>query len=408
MPVYAFKGFDGGGKNVSGTRDADSAKAIKLALRKEGVFATEVKQSGAKSKDQEKKSARFSIGGGVSAQELAVATRQLATLVGAGITLVQSLTALVDQVDNEGFKIVFADVKSRVNEGAGFADALSAHPKIFTELYVSMVQAGEHSGALDVVLERLADFTESQAELRGKLIGTMIYPVIMVIMSLVVTGILFTFVIPKITKIFESQKMVLPLPTLVVMGLSNFFKDYWWLILPAMGGMAFGVSMYLKSKSGRLRWDKFILKAPVFGPLVRMVAIARFSRTLATLLASGVPLLTAFDIVKAVVQNSTLRSVIEKARDAVKEGEDIAQPLKRSGEFPPMVTHMISIGEKSGELEGMLGNIAASYESQVDRRLSVMTSLLEPALIVMMGIIVTIIVMAIILPMLEMTSMASG
>lgn len=406
MPVYAFKGFDAAGKNVSGTRDADSPKAIKLVLRKEGLFPTEIKESRAKATPGKEKKEAFSWGSGVSAQELAVATRQLATLVNAGITLVQSLTALVDQIDNQNFKTVFAAVKSRVNEGASFADALGDHPKIFTELYISMVRAGEHSGALDIVLDRLADFTESQAELRGKLIGTMIYPVIMVIMATLVTGILFTFVIPKITKIFESQKMVLPLPTIVVMGISNFFRDYWWLILPLSLAAVFAVRAYITSKTGSKKWDKLILRAPVFGPLVRMVAIARFSRTLATLLASGVPLLTAFDIVKAVVQNQTLRQVIEAAREAVKEGEDIANPLKRSGEFPAMVTHMISIGEKSGELEDMLGNIARSYESQVDRRLGVMTSLLEPALIVVMGVVVMIIVLAIILPMLKMTEFA--
>ena len=290
------------------------------------------------------------------------------------------------------------------NEGAPLAEALAEHPKVFTGLYISMVRAGETSGALDVVLDRLADFTESQAELRSKLVGTLVYPVIMLLMALGVTSMLFVFVIPKITKIFESQKMALPLPTKFLIFVSNVMIDYWLVILLVLGLVIYFGRKYIRTEKGRPKWDHFMLTVPVFGPLIRMVAISRFCKTLGTLMASGVPLLTAFDIVKNVVQNTVLLEVIETARDCVKEGDSIAAPLKRSGHFPPIVTHMIGIGEKSGQLEPMLNNVAQSYEVQIDSRLRAMTSLLEPLIIVMMGVVVASIVFAILMPILQMSS----
>lgn len=410
MPVYAYKGFNASGKLVSGTQDADNPRTIKQTLRRDGIFLTELveaqtaaaaKESGGRRLFQFKFASER-----VSAQDLATATRQLSTLIGAGIPLVESLVALIDQVENPNFKSIWADVKQRVNEGAGFGDALAAHPRTFTGLYTNMVRAGESSGALDIVLSRLADFTESQAELRSKLVGTMVYPILMVFMSFGVMGILFIFVIPKISKIFETQKVALPLPTQILIMLSNGFKDWWFVMFPMIGLMMYGFRRYIDSERGRPVWDRFVLDVPIFGPMVRMVAVIRFCRTLSTLIGSGVPLLGAFDIVKNVVQNTVLLKVVETARDCVKEGESIAAPLKRSGEFPPIVTHMISIGEKSGQLEEMLGNVARSYEVQVDARLRAMTSLLEPLMLIFMGVIVAFIVFSIILPMLQISSFA--
>ena len=408
MPVYAYKGFDSGGKVVTGTRDADSPRVIKGLLRKEGIFLTELNESSRKK--QSKNSTAFQLSfmsERVSSSELAVATRQLSTLVGSGIPLVGALSALIDQVENQAFKTVWSTVKQRVNEGAGFGDALAGHPKVFNNLYVSMVRAGESSGALDVVLNRLADFTENQAELRSKIVGTMVYPIVMVIISLVVVGILFMFVIPKISQIFEAQRVALPLPTQIMIGLSNFAIDWWAAMIPAVIGVWILFRRYIKSEKGKPKWDRFMLQVPVFGPLVRMIAITRFSKTLGTLIGSGVPLLTAFDIVKAVVQNSVLMKVIESAREAVKEGDSISAPLKRSGEFPPIVTHMIAVGEKSGQLEQMLNNIARSYDVQVNTRLQAMMSLLEPILLVFMGVGAAFIVFSILLPMLELSSFAN-
>ena len=405
MPVYAYRGFDAAGKAVSGTQDADSPKSIKASLRRDGIFLTdldEAKGGGAKGN----KARLLSSGGRVSAQELATATRQLATLIGAGIPLVDSLVALIDQVDNERFKSVWAEVKQRVNEGAGFGDALSMHPKTFTGLYVNMVRAGESSGALDVVLVRLADFTESQADLRSKLIGTMVYPALMVVVANIVIAVLMVFVIPKISRLFVAQKVALPLPTRVLIGTSNALKDGWYIFLPLLLLAIWGAWRFVNTERGSAWWDRVVLDLPLFGPLIRMVAIARFTKTLGTLIGSGVPLLGAFDIVKNVVQNKTLMHVIETARDCVKEGESIAAPLKRSGQFPPIVTHMIAIGEKSGSLEEMLNNVARSYEVQIESRLRAMTSVLEPLLIVVMGVVVAFIVFSVLMPMMEISSFA--
>ncbi len=409
MPVYAYKGFDQSGRSVSGTRDADNPRVIKQLLKRDGIFLTELSESSPTKKkgDAARRSFELSfLRERVSAQDLAVATRQLATLINAGIPLVESLVALIDQIEQPSFKSIWADVKQRVNEGAAFGDALAGHNKVFSGLYINMVRAGESSGALDVVLNRLADFTESQAELRSKLVGTMVYPIIMMVMAMGVTGVLFIFVIPKISKIFEAQKVALPLPTQVLIAFSNLIQSYWFVMVPVIVLSIWGFRRFINSERGRPWWDKVVLDVPIFGPLIRMVAITRFCKTLSTLIGSSVPLLTAFDIVKNVVQNRTLLDVIEKARDSVKEGESIAAPLKRSGQFPPIVTHMIAIGERSGQLEQMLGNISRSYDVQVDARLRALTSILEPVMIVFMGIVVAFIVFSILLPMLQISSFA--
>ena len=407
MPVFAYRGFDAAGRAVQGTLDADSPRAIKGTLRRDGIFLTELTESAAASTQSQGSFTRFGRGSArISSQDLAVATRQLSTLIGAGIPLVDALTALIDQVDNPSFKGIWAEVKQKVNEGAGFGDALSSHSRTFTGLYVNMVRAGESSGALDVVLTRLADFTESQADLRSKLIGTMVYPALMVVMANLVIAILMIFVIPKIARLFLAQKVALPLPTRILIGSSMVLKDWWFVFLPVIALAIYGVKRFVGTPRGRAWWDRTLLKLPLFGPLARMVATTRFTKTLATLIGSGVPLLTAFDIVKNVVQNTVLLEAIEMARDCVKEGESIAAPLKRSGQFPPIVTHMIAVGEKSGALEEMLTNISRSYDVQIDSRLRALTSVLEPLLIVVMGVVVAFIVFSVLMPMMQISSFA--
>jgi general secretion pathway protein F len=335
-------------------------------------------------------------------------TRQLAVLIGAGVTLVEALAALQEQVDHDRLKLIINQVKNRVNEGSSLADAMAQHPKVFSNLFVNMIRAGERSGALDVVLVRLADFTESQARLRSKVIGTMIYPALMLVVGLVIMGVLFTVVVPNVTKIFENNKMTLPVVTRILIALSNFAHDFWWLILLTIVAAIWGFLKWKKSPKGRARWDEMILKAPVFGKVVRMLAVSRFTRTLATLLKSGVPLLASLDIVKNIVNNVVLADVIDKARDSIREGESIATPLKRSGEFPPLVYHMISIGERSGQLEDMLVNVANAYEDQVEVRITALTALLEPVMIVAMGGAVAFIVFSILMPILQMNTMVTG
>ena len=411
MPVFEYSGLTEAGKSIRGLRDAESAKALRSVLRKDGVYVTESRAADAGtvvaggpkgaglSREVDVRGIFF--GNRVSALDLAVTTRQLSTLIGAGIPLVDSLTALVEQVEHPRLKKILGMVKQRVNEGASLADALADHPKVFTNLYVNMIRAGESSGALDVVLGRLADFTESSAQLRNKLIGAMLYPAIMILVGIAIVGILFAVVIPKVTKIFEDMNVALPWTTRILIVVSSFARDYWYLILIAVPLSIWLFRKYLKTPRGRAWFDRAQLKTPVFGELIRMLALARFAKTLATLLSSGVPLLTALDIVKNIVHNTVLSGVIESARDAIREGESIAAPLKRSGQFPPLVHHMIAVGEKSGQLEEMLQNVARSYDAQVDMRVAALTSLLEPAMIVVMGVGVAFIVFSILMPIMQ-------
>ncbi len=301
--------------------------------------------------------------------------------------------------------MIVTQIKDRVNEGASLADALAEHPAAFNNLFVNMVRAGEHSGALDVVLLRLADFTEGQARLQGKIMGTLAYPAVMMLLGLVIVIVLMTVVVPKVTKMFEDMKATLPILTRILIALSNFTRDWWWAMAIVTGLAIWGFSRWRATPSGKAKSDAWILRLPIAGPLVRMLAIARFSRTLSTLLKSGVPLLSAMEIVKALVTNSVLQAVIDQARDAIREGESIAAPLKRSGQFPPIVCHMVAIGEKSGQLEDMLMNVAVAYDGQVETRIGALTSLLEPLMIMMMGGIVAFIVFSILMPILQMNSM---
>jgi general secretion pathway protein F len=413
MPVFEYSGLTEAGKNVRGLKDAETAKTLRALLRKDGVYLTESRtaEAGAVAGGGPKAAGlarevdlRALFGSGVSAQDLAVATRQLSTLIGAGITLVESLTALAEQVEHPRLKKILGMVKQRVNEGASLADALADHPRVFSSLYVNMIRAGESSGALDVVLGRLADFTESAATLRNKLIGAMLYPAIMLLVGISIVSILFAVVIPKVTKIFEDMNVTLPWTTRVLIATSSFARDYWFVIVVAVPLGIWLFARYVKTPKGRAWFDRAQLRAPIFGELIRMLALARFAKTLATLLSSGVPLLTALDIVKNIVHNSVLSQVIEGARDAIREGESIAAPLKRSGEFPPLVHHMIAIGEKSGQLEEMLQNVARSYDAQVDMRVSALTSLLEPVMIVGMGVGVAFIVFSILMPIMQLNT----
>lgn len=409
MPVFEYKALTAAGKAVQGLREAESPKTLRAALKRDGVFLTEVlgeQQQQAQAKRDV--NVRRWVVGRVSAEDLSVMTRQLAVLIHAGIPLVESLAALVEQVEHDRLKRVVSDVRQRVNEGASLADALAAHPRVFTGLFVNMIRAGESSGALDVVLVRLADFTESQARLRSKIVATMIYPVAMLVIGTLVLGALFTVVIPKITKIFEDTKAVLPWTTKVLIAFSTFMAHSWWAVLLGQVLLVWGFFRWKASAAGRARWDRFKLTVPVFGRLIRTIAIGRFSRTLATLLKSGVPLLAAMDIVKNVVGNVRLAEVIEQARVSIQEGESIAAPLKRSGEFPPLVHHMVAVGEKSGSLEEMLGNVADAYEDQVETTVAALTSLLEPFMIVAMGVVVAFIVFSILMPILQINSLAGG
>jgi general secretion pathway protein F len=332
-------------------------------------------------------------------------TRQLATLVRAGVPLVDSIQALTEQVENEQLVRILTAVRESLNEGTSFAKSLEAHPRIFQSLYVNMVAAGEASGTLEAVLERLADFMEGQARLKGKVLGALAYPVLMAVIGTGLVAFLMVAVVPKVTSVFDSLGQALPWYTALLIIVSNVVSGYWWLII---GGLLLGVYLFRRWKrtpSGKMKWDTFRLRAPLFGRLTLLVAVARFARTLSTLLSSGVQLLPAMEIGRHVLENAKLETVIGEAIGSIRGGESIAEPLKRSKAFPPMVTHMIAVGEKTGQLESMLENVSRSYEADVETRVTALTSLLEPIMIVLLGGMVGFIAMAILMPLIQMNQL---
>lgn len=402
MPVYEYKGRNRAGKKVKGIETAESKNGLRQALQGKGIFVTEIYEGKGQRKRSSKDVDLSKMFERVTLADIAMLTRQMSTLLRAGIPLVDALTALTDQTEKEDLKRVLSDVRRQVNEGSSLAKALRDHDKYFSNLYVNMVKAGENSGNLHVVLSRLTEFIDAQIDTRGKIVAAMFYPVLMMAFGILVMLFIFAFVIPKVTAIFEDQGEALPWITQIMIGFSEFLTSWWFLLLPSMVGGCVGFWYWKNSEEGRKKWDRFVLKVPKFGGLVRMIAISRFAGTLSTLLASGVPLLTAMDIVKNVLGNTRLVEVIEDARVNIREGESIAQPLQRSGEFPPMVTHMIATGERSGQLEEMLENISASYQQQTDLQVQTMTQLLGPLMIIVLGIAVAAIVFAVMWPILQM------
>jgi general secretion pathway protein F len=411
VPLYAYKGIGPTGKSVSGVRDAESPKVLRQTLRKDGIVVVQVDLSkGGKKQTRSKGLSReVEIGEvfkSVKRTDVAAFTRQLSTLLKAGIPLAEALGALFDQTDKTRLKRVLGEVRSAVNEGSSLADALSKHPKVFDDLFISMVRAGETAGNLDDVLVRLADFMDSSHKLRGKVKGAMVYPIIMVIVAVGVLSILMVAVVPQITKMFANQGRTLPLKTQFLVWLSHIMGAYWYLWLGGVVAAVFGLRRWTRSPSGRSRWHRFVLRSPLFGPLVRQVAVARFSRTLGTMLESGVPMLRSLEVAKEVLGNVILVKAVETARAGVTEGESLAVMLRRSGHFPASMTHMISVGERSGTLESMLLRVSESNEQEIEMRLQRLTSLLEPLMIVFMGLAVGFVVFAILEPLMDMSSLA--
>lgn len=405
MAVFEYKGIlVGTGKPVKGVRDAENAKALRAALRKDGIMLTGATEEQAAKERAKRDIKLFAFASRPSTTDVAVMTRQLATLIGAGIPLFESLNALIEQVEKESLKKVLTQVREQVREGTSFAKALEAHPAVFPPLYVSMVRAGEASGTLEGVLSRLTTFMENQAKLVGKVTAALAYPALMAVIGTGLISVLMIAVVPNVTGIFASMDQALPWYTALLIGTSEFAASYWWLIILALVGAVYGFRRWVRTPKGRLTWDSFVLGAPIFGKLIQMLSIARFARTLATLLSSGVALLSAMDIVRSVLGNAALEKVVIDAIGSIREGQSIADPLKRSGRFPPMVTHMIAIGEKSGQLESMLENVANAYDAAVETRVQVLTSLLEPLMIVIMGGAVAFIAISILMPLIQMSS----
>ncbi len=405
MPLFEYKGMNQAGRNIRGTVDAENVRAARTKLKKDGIFVVDLRDKGkAPKKGKSKKSGHSK---GVKVEELSIMTRQLATLIKANIPLVDSLAAVSDQVENPVLKEAVADVKNSVNEGGSLNKALMKYPKLFDKIYISMCEAGEMSGTLDVILLRLAEFKEAQAELKAKVNSAMLYPIIMFIVTLGMLAFLFVFVVPKIIVIFESMDQALPWYTQAVISISGMLVNYWHVMLVGIFLASITFKHWKGTPAGREQWDRVVLKLPIVGELSRMIAVSRFTRTLSTLLTGGVPMLSSMDIVTNVVDNAILAHAIAEARDNISEGESIAGPLKKSNQFPPVVIHMIAIGEKTGELENMLSQVSSAYDFQVKNKIDGLTSILGPLMIVIMGCVVAGIVFSIMIPMFEMTNMVS-
>ncbi len=407
MPVYAYKGMGAGSRSRSGTVDAESARDARLKLRSEGIFPTELVEGTPKDSPLSGPLSSLKLPElrrGVPDLELALFTNQLSTLLAAGVPLVQSLEALTEQIENVRLKTVVGRLRENVNQGTSLADALSQNPAVFDDLYCSMVRAGESSGSLDLVLRRLGEYVENRMRLQNQITSAMTYPAVMMGVSFLVMGILLVKVIPSITQLLEGLGQELPLPTKVVIAVSNLVTQWWAPMLILVGALAVSFNRAIKTERGRLAWDRARLRFPVVGRAVRLISISRFSRTLSTLLSGGVPIVRALEIASTTSGNQVIALAVGAAREAITRGSSIAQPLRSSGEFPPLVTHMISVGEASGELDGMLNKVADTYDELVSHSLKRVLDLLGPVLLLFVAAVVVMIILSTLLPLMNLTA----
>jgi type II secretion system protein F len=402
MPIFEYKAIKTAGGSDSGIIDADTAKEARTILRNKKLHVTEIHQV----EDVGKESRRRHLPRIFRRQhreEISLLTRQLATMLRAGIPLAQSLSALVEQAATQDLEAILRDVREKVTQGVGLAEALAFHPSYFSELFVNMVRAGEASGTLDVVLTRLADYSQAQNRLRAKIKAALAYPIVMLCFGVLVIFILTAFVVPRILEVLKTAQRdaVLPLPTRILTTFSTFLQHYWWAVILAVVVLYVLFKLLLKDERYRYAWDKLKLGFPLTGDLLKKQAVSRFAVTLSTLLKSGIPALQALNIVKNILDNLVLKRVIQEVHDRILEGADIASPLKKSGIFPPVVGYMVSIGEQSGELEEVLDRIAESYDEEIELTVQKVTSLIEPILIIGLAVGVGFVIVSVLLPILQ-------
>jgi len=417
MAVYEYKALSKAGKITKGVIDADSLVAARRKLREQELHPTEVQETSASARASGAslpetvrlaaptgKGKKWSIElGRVSIRDVALMTRQFAVLLQAGMPLVEALTALLDQTSRPRLQKTIYDVRDRVRSGSTLADALGRHPRVFSELYSNMVRAGEASGALEQVLFRLADIEEQQAKLRARLISMLVYPSFMLLFALGVIVFMMMVIVPRITKIFEKQKQELPAITKVLIGASRFIGSFWWLIVLVAVGVFLLWRIWVATESGRKRWDQFKLRAPLYGTLHIKLITARFARTLGTMLESGLTMMNALDVVKTVLGNRIIEDAMADVKAGVRRGKDLAQPLREAGLFPPMLVHMVELGQRSGQIESMLLKVSDTYDEDVRLAVDAFVALLEPVIIVVMGVFVGFLVLSILLPILSMS-----
>ncbi len=401
MPLFKYIELNSTGHKKHGAIDAISIADARRKLRTAKVHVLEI------TSEQGNIHRRLDVGSRtisfrkIKQRDVSVAIRQLATLLHAGIPLVPALSALVEQLSTQPLAKVFAPIRDRVNEGVPLAKAMTEYPAVFSEVFISMIRAGEATGTLENVLLRLAEMAERRTNLTNKVKAAMAYPLFMAIVGVSVIAFIFTFVIPSITKLFLEMNRQLPWPTVMLMKLSNFIQNYFWAFVIILTGIVIAPIFWSKTTTGRKVWDQLKLKLPLFGNLNRKIAISRFSRTLAVLLASGLSIVETLELSRQVIGNTVISDVVDEAKDAISHGTGIAESFQRSGVFPPIVIHMIAAGEKSGGIEEGLTNVADAFDNDVEVTVKALTSLLEPAMIVLLGIIVGFIVLAILLPIFD-------
>jgi type IV pilus assembly protein PilC len=403
MATFAYVGRTRSGAVKKGELSAKTRDEAVDQLRKQSVVVTSLEE---KKRGTGGFNVNISFGSGLTDKDLVVFTRQFGTMINAGLPLVQCLEILSTQSENKVLRETIGEVKTQVEAGSTFSDALRRHPKVFDDLYVNLIHAGEVGGLLDTILTRLAKYIEKAMKLKGQIKSAMIYPAAILGVAVVVIAVLMIWVIPIFAKMFNELsggKMGLPGPTQLVIDISNVFTSYWWVMLIGIGAITFGIKKYYSTPQGRLVIDKLLLKSPVFGDLIRKASVAKFTRTLGTLLASGVPLLDGMTICAKTAGNKVIEETLINARASISGGKTIADPLAASGVFPKMVTHMIAVGESTGALDAMLGKIADFYEDEVDQAVASLTSLLEPIMMVFLGIVIGFIVIAMYLPIFKMS-----
>ncbi len=402
MPVFTFTGKSAAGQKVGGERVAENKQVLAAQLRRERITPGAIKEKG-------KEFALPTFGKGkVKTKELAIFFRQFSVMIDAGLPLVQCLEILAANQENATFQKVLTNVRSTVEGGSTLANAMRGHPKVFDDLTVNMIEAGETGGILDTILQRLSAYVEKAVKLRQAIKSALIYPVAVMGIAALVVGALLKWVVPIFANMFQGMDIELPLPTKIVIGLSAFIGFAWWIILGSLVGLFFGIKQVRKSPRGRFLTDKFLLALPVFGMLIRKIAVARFTRTLGTLITSGVPILEGLAITARTSGNAVLEEALMKVRKAIEEGRTIVDPLKECGMFPNMVTQMIGVGEATGAMDAMLQKIADFYEDEVDSATKDMLTLLEPMMISFLGVTVGGIVISLYMPLFSMISKLSG